>query len=276
MSIKNLEKGFFSNKIGRIYYEFYRTGKSDMPTLVFIHGNTLDLRSWQPQVDYFQDKFNILTYDMRGFGKSDIPLLPYSRDKDLVDLMDYLGINKPIIVGVSLGALVALDVVNNYPKEFLGLILMDPVISGWNKNTESGRYWGRLIDVVKKDGLEKGKEFWLKIGMFDELRKNPEALGLVSRMLEVYNGWNWMYEDKRVHPKIMPTDNLSNITIPTLIIYGEKDLIEFKECSEWLHKFITTSEIVKVPGVGHLPNIEAPKLINSLIVKYNQLLTNNK
>ena len=199
-------------------------------------------------------------------------MVPYSRDKDLIDLMDYLGVRKPIIIGVSLGALVALDIVNNYSKEFSGLILMDPVISGWNKDTESGRYWGELLNIVKNEGLEKGKEFWLKIGMFDQLRKNHDALSLVGMIFKDYNGWNWVYEDKRIHPKKMPKDNLSNVTVPTLIIYGEKDLIEFKECSEWLQKNISNSTITEIPGVGHLPNIEAPEIVNSLIEEYIQRL----
>jgi 3-oxoadipate enol-lactonase len=86
----------------RFFYEEAGSG----PPVVFLHGFTLDHRMWQPQIEYFKERFRVICPDARGHGKSDAPLTGYSRAhrvEDLAGLVDRLGFERFHLVGLSMG-----------------------------------------------------------------------------------------------------------------------------------------------------------------------------
>ena len=94
------ESGFAEVNGTSLYYEI--TG--DGIPLIFHHGFTCDHRNWNPQVEYFSTKYKVITFDARGHGQSATPdTVPYSYEEDLSALMDYLKIEKAVIIGHSLG-----------------------------------------------------------------------------------------------------------------------------------------------------------------------------
>jgi 3-oxoadipate enol-lactonase len=62
----------------RLYLERQGSG----PTLLFIHGTTLDHRMWRTQVEAFAPRYDVITYDVRGFGKSALPSGPFCHYQD--------------------------------------------------------------------------------------------------------------------------------------------------------------------------------------------------
>ena len=102
------------------YYFFNK--KNSIP-VVFVHGVGLDHQMWDAQVSYLNE-FSILTYDLLGHGKT-----PCNKKKlslkdfsdQLLDLLDYLKIEKINLIGFSLGSLVAIDFSSRFQKKELGL-----------------------------------------------------------------------------------------------------------------------------------------------------------
>jgi len=266
-----MESGFTKISQGKIYYEYYKAIKTSQaesrqcPTIVLIHGNTLDLRMWEPQIKFLSKQYNVLVYDMRGFGKSPIPDEPYSRHKDLLELIDSLNIKKVIVVGISLGALVAVDFANAYPQKTLGLIALSPVISFWQSNTELGLYWKKLIEIQKTKGDKAAKNFWLKAKLFENLDKNIRAKSMIKMILADYSCWNLKGIDPRIHPQIDPTKNLDNIKCKTLIMFGEKDMQVFIDCAKFLHEKIKNSKLIAIQDASHLINLERIDFVNKII-----------
>jgi len=266
---------FYEDKTGKIYYEYYpadKAGSNDaklqnIETLVFIHGNTLDLTMWAKQLEFFKGKFNILLYDMRGFGKSEIPKGEHSRDGDLILLLKHLNICKVTLVGISRGAQVAVDVANIYPEYVSKLIVADPVITSWSseKPSMTAKFWEETIAIARAEGVNAGKEHWFKAPLFDAVRQNKLVMQSLKPIMENYNGWNWLQDENRIEPRINPMDDLSNIKIPTLIICGELDLEEYHECARFLNSKIAGSEMKIVKGAGHLVNIEEPERFNEVV-----------
>ncbi len=133
----------------KLYYEGH--GPKDQTPLVFIHGLSLtkiiDIdnsphRVRIPQIEHFKTKRRIIVFDLCGFGQSDKPREKYSMktfSEDLISLLNNLGIRKAIIVGYSMGGMVALRFVLDHPEMVDKLILISTTAS------MQLPYWKRML-----------------------------------------------------------------------------------------------------------------------------------
>ncbi|MCD4680774.1 MAG: alpha/beta hydrolase, partial [Bacteroidales bacterium] len=97
------EIGFAEVNGTSIYYELKGKGTP----MVFMHGFALDMRYWDSQIEKFSSDYTVLRYDYKGFGKSQIPdtLQPYSHHEDLKALLDYLDLEKVVLIAHSMGGI---------------------------------------------------------------------------------------------------------------------------------------------------------------------------
>jgi pimeloyl-ACP methyl ester carboxylesterase len=103
------------------YYE--RTGNG--PELFFIHGICGDARVWAGQVARLSERFTCITYDRRGHTRSDLGTQPESvetHSADAAELIEALGLIRPIIVGSSGGARIAVDLAHTRPELLSGAV----------------------------------------------------------------------------------------------------------------------------------------------------------
>ena len=100
-----INSGYAEVNDTRLYYELSGEG----PTVVLIHGFSIDTRMWDDQMDLLTSHFQVLRYDMRGFGRSALPdERAYGPCVDLFELLAFLKIEKAGVIGLSLGGWVAL------------------------------------------------------------------------------------------------------------------------------------------------------------------------
>src|SRR5262245_31574317 len=89
------------------------------PPMVFVHGIACDHSHFTPQFDHFGRNHRVVAVDLRGHGQSDKPEGDYSLTlytEDLAWLCEALGLYRPVIVGHSLGGVIALDLAARYPE----------------------------------------------------------------------------------------------------------------------------------------------------------------
>jgi pimeloyl-ACP methyl ester carboxylesterase len=110
----------------KLYYE--REG-SGAPPLLFVHGWCCDHTFFEPQFEHFRSSHTVIAMDLRGCGRSDRPEAGYdipTLADDVAWLVDAIGISRPIVVGHSLGGMIAIELAAKHPSVPLAIIADDP------------------------------------------------------------------------------------------------------------------------------------------------------
>lgn len=242
----------------KIYYEMFSEGKP----IVFIHHLAGSYRSWSQQSYYFSKKYNVLVYDLRGHGRSSVPLSPYKIEdhvKDLNNLLEYLQIKNPIMVGHSLGTLIALDFALKYSLDKLILI-------GALYKSPDPEPYRRYISIAETYGMEA-------LALYRKMNKE-----FSSTLVENQTAWNELlsvYRDNSpigyryaVEGLLLAKNyekDIEKIDSPTLIIYGSND--KLIQNLEILRKLKKRKENI-MSGFGHFLNFEAPDELNRVIANF--------
>ena len=154
-----------------LYYEVTGNG---VP-VVLVHGLALDARMWDEQVPALSDIATVIRYDARGFGRS----LRHDRDgaythaDDLWLLVDHLGIETVVLVGLSMGGRIVVEAALRAPKRVRALVLLDAVLDGVPWDPESERGMQAIESGLRSGGLAAAKAAWLRHGFFAPARRAP-------------------------------------------------------------------------------------------------------
>jgi pimeloyl-ACP methyl ester carboxylesterase len=144
-----------------LYYEDAGRGRP----LVLAHGFSATARMWEGQVATFCDRYRIITYDARGQGRSEVPADPgaYSQPimvEDLRALIAHLGLDRPVICGLSMGGNVVLNLALAHPEMVSGA-----VICGTGAGSEDPAAWAGTIqgwiDLLEGPGIEAFAEMYI-------------------------------------------------------------------------------------------------------------------
>ena len=127
-------------------------GPEDAPVMVFVNSLGTDLRVWDRVVAQLAGRFRFLRYDKRGHGLSETTPAPYLMDDhigDLIGLLDALGIGEAIVVGVSVGGMIAQGLAARRPKRVRGLVLCDTA-----HRIGPEEMWDQRIRAIQEGGIE--------------------------------------------------------------------------------------------------------------------------
>jgi pimeloyl-ACP methyl ester carboxylesterase len=231
-----LQQGFIPINEGKLYYE--KTGSG--PILVFLHGICLDHRMWEKQVNYFSKAFTCINVDLRGYGKSSFPTTsPYSFHEDIKTLLDSLHIDEPVaFVALSMGGKAAVNFSLTYPQRTKALVLADVAIDGYSfKNFKLEP----IYEAAKQKGVDTANQLFLDNPIFTSTRSDSLAFSDLRNMVLSYSGWQWIHKNPIQGLTPPAIQQLDQIKVPVLIITGEKDIQDFQQIADILHKSIKQS-----------------------------------
>jgi pimeloyl-ACP methyl ester carboxylesterase len=250
----------------RLAYEV--TG--DGPAVVLIHGFSLDMRTWDAQAGPLAARFRVVRYDCRGFGASGPldPAVAYAHVDDLVALLDHLGIEDAALVGLSFGGQLAVEAALAAPDRVRRLALLSSVLDGVPWDAESWAALRKVARQVDAHGVLAGREAWLDHPLFAAAREQPAVAGRLAAMVASYPGQHWLGQDPHRRPDSRAFDALEGVTVPTLVVSGQRDVPGFREMSAVLAARIPGAEHHVVPGAGHLVNMEQPDIVNDLLARF--------
>ena len=242
--------------------------KKDSVPLVFIHGVGLDHQMWSPQIDNLNE-FSTITYDLLGHGKTPnikekLTLKDFS--EQLLDILDYINIDKINLVGFSLGSLIALDFASSYQNKIEKLILIGTTYkrSEQERSLVLDRYnQAKLNKPISKQALKR----WFSD---DYLKKNPKTYDLFMNILtkkpEDHKNFLKAYEIFANHKDEEQT--IQKISSNTLVMTGSEDLGSSPAMSKQLAKDLNKSSYKEIKNGKHLCSIECADDVNMNIKNF--------
>ena len=237
------------------------TGPANAPVLVLAHALGTDQTIWGGVVDLLQDRFRILTYDHRGHGKSDVPAPPYTMGaliRDLERLMDHFALRDAVVVGVSLGGLVA----QGLAVKRLDLVRA-LVLSNTAARIGTSELWQGRIAEVRKSGLDPYAETAMQRILGAAYKTNP-ALPYLRGLLTGTDPDGWA----GCAAAIASTDfytTTAALRLPTLAIAGANDGSTPPDLVRETAELIPGHRFALMRGVGHLPMVENPAEYAALV-----------
>ena len=246
------------------------------PAVVFIHAGIADRRMWETQVEPFAEHFQVVRYDMRGFGQTPIVAGRYAHYEDLHGLLGHLGIERAILVGCSKGGAVALDFALAYPEKVKALVLVAAAIHGLRIEADPLPQEAALEaaeeagDLSLVSALEV--QIWIDGGRQPEqidpaVRKLVYAMNLIALQNDVLG----LGEEERLDPAA--ADRLAEITVPTFVLIGDRDIPASLQRYEYLIRHIPHAQKATLTDAAHLPNMEHPDIFNRLVLTFLASLT---
>ena len=237
----------------------YQVSAGAAPTVVFLHGVTLDSGMWSAQLAAFGDRWRCVTVDLRGHGLSAALEPGYDPASDLLQVLDAINTDRCILVGLSLGGHDAIVFAGLHPARCSALVLVDawipgPELAGWEPPYR----------IARDSGLEAGRAAWLADPLFASIGGHPRLRAELLRMVEANDLRIWTESIPRApHPSAR--DQAARIETPTRVFAGVDDLPGFRAAAAWLAANIPgagSRPAVTVAGAGHLPPMEAPEEFN--------------
>jgi 3-oxoadipate enol-lactonase len=241
-----------------LYYEIQGSIHSN-ETIVFLNGLTQTTMAWFFVTQHYKDKYRIVLLDFIFQGQSDKNAEWRNFDQhanDVKSILDLENISSAIIVGLSYGSLVAQHFAILHPKKVEKLILIstfahktsyyNAIELSWWRALEVGGY-NLMLDVMLPNVLSE-KYFanpLIPIDLMKEARKDlhPSSDAIFKLMRATKER-----KDYR--------EDLKNITAPTLIIQGEKDLLLPVHLANEVHMNIKGSKLIIIKNAGHTLNLE--------------------
>lgn len=231
-------------------------GPLDKPALILSNSIGTTLEMWDEQVPELAKHFRVVRYDMRGHGASGVPAGAYSTGRlgrDVIELMDELGIERAHFLGLSLGGFVGQWLGIHAPERIDRLIL-----SNTAAYLGPADQWDQRIDAVLQapDMKETAEMFlgnWFPVRMLE--RREPVVAKFRAMLLATdRQGLAGSYAAVR------DTDMRRTIALiprPTLVIAGRHDTVTSLGHGKQIADTIPGARLLVLPAV-HLTNVEYP------------------
>jgi 3-oxoadipate enol-lactonase len=263
--MKSHDTAFFMTGDGvRIAYRL--EGEPGKPVLLLSNSIATDLHMWDGQAAPLAERFRLLRYDARGHGASDVPAAPYSLDRlgrDVVELLDALGIERAHALGLSLGGFIA---------QWLGIHAPDRIDRLVLSNTAAylgpPDQWDRAISELQRaSDLQATAEMflrnWFPASMLDAADDAiaPFRRTLLATAREGIAGSWAAIRDADLRRTLRVIDR------PTLVIAGAHDTVTSVEHGEAIAAAIPGARLVVLP-TAHLPNVERPQAFLNAVVGF--------
>jgi len=241
--------------------------------IVLVHGYTGNLRNWVFQIPVLAQAYRTVSLDLRGHGLTD--RLPEPEDyslerlaEDVYGLLQTLGIGECYLCGHSMGGMVAQEFILAHPEMVRALIMVD---TGAEQPPSAALGEpARLVQIARSQGMEAVFEEMLHASpLFGPLAEAANSV-YIEKWREQFlltSVEGYVYCGQAIHGRRSLLDELYRIQIPTLIICGALDE-PFLEASRQMHERITGSELVIIPGSGHVPEIERPQEFNHIVTSF--------
>jgi pimeloyl-ACP methyl ester carboxylesterase len=245
---------------------YYETTGQGQP-LLLLHGLGSSTRDWEAQVPFFTKQYQVITLDVRGHGQSDKPPGPYTIPlfaRDTAELLQSLNLAPAHVVGISMGGMIALQLVIDNPQLVKSLVIVNSgpeLVPRTFK--ERLQIWQRLL-IVRLLGMRKMGEV-----LSTRLFPKPEQEAIRQQFVE-----RWAENDQRAYLDSLRaligwsvTDHLPGIRCPVAVIAADADYTPVSAKETYVRK-IPGATLQVIPDSRHATPIDQPELFNTAVMDF--------
>jgi pimeloyl-ACP methyl ester carboxylesterase len=253
--------------------EIWMEQEGEGDDVLFISGLADEGACWVDQVAGLKDRYRLTTFDNRGVGRSSTPSGPFrivDFTADTAALMDALELERPHVVGSSMGGAIAQELALAHPDRVRSLVLNGTWCRGDRFLHEILRNW--MWSAEKADSIRDflvtvnlwcfSPRIW-NAGTMDDWIAAAEASPYAQSADAFCRSAQALIDHDSA-------DRIGAIDAPTLVTVGELDLVLPARFSEELVRRIPNARLVVIPAVGHQPFQEVPEDFNRLLTEFWQ------
>jgi 3-oxoadipate enol-lactonase len=247
-----------------IYYE--DTGGEGLP-LVFLHGFLFDTTMFDAQVAALSSQYRCIRFDARALGQTqwdgqafDL----YDTVEDTRALLDHLGIEQAVIVGMSQGGYASLRFAVKYPERVKALIFLS-TYNGIDNDDVKATY-REMRDAWRANGPEGLVPTYLDlfVGLNEDLRATWGEKWLKIPADNIYHAMNNLTDRDEV-----TQEQVDTVTAPALVVHGGADVGMPSDLGKALYKSLPNAKnFVVVEGAPHAANVTHPDEVNAAIQEF--------
>ena len=234
--------------------------------MILIHGRGYSKEMMGRISAHYAGKYHVFSYDVRGHGESDKPQR-FTMDDDAEDLralIDYYGLEKPAVVGFSMGSYIALKAAEKYPSLFSRIVLIGTKGGGSTSSTE------RIRDDAKMGGLSREQLAELMVRRVFAPQVTMEEIAAFDR--EIASPVKLTDENQQAITRSMQNFDLMTdacrVEIPALVMTGEFDGMNPPEEGRKVAQALPNARFEVIPGAGHIAFFENPNRVLALMDEF--------
>ena len=246
------------------------------PTVVLLHAFPLDRRVWDGVVDALAEGgWDVVVPDLRGFGESsygvdgpdDEPSLRWMA-RDVLGILDRMGVSGAVFAGISMGGYVAMEIVRQDPERVAGLVLVDTKATADGEEAVANRL--RVADQV----LAAGSTDALSRAMLPTLLgstthdKRPAIVEQVASWIRAADpaAVAWAQRAMAARPDSLP--DLASLAVPALVVWGVEDGMSPRAEQDLIVETMRDARLVAITESGHLSSVEAPEQVAAALLAF--------
>ncbi|HLH00830.1 MAG TPA: alpha/beta hydrolase [Bryobacteraceae bacterium] len=271
----------YGQDVRMAYMDVKPAGRANGRTAVLLHGMNFGGFYFSGPIELLRNEgFRVVVPDQIGFGRSSKPIIPYNWN-DLAantrKLLQTLGVSKAVIIGHSGGGMLAARFAASYPDITERVVLYNPI---GLTDTRYERPWQTADETYKRTMAESQ----------DQLYTQDSAT--IHRYFHTPGAWKPEYE-KYVRILYAPTLSAdwprlamvrtllgqmvyqdpvvydwAKIKVKALVLGGAEDTPDFPERAKHIADTIPGAELALLPGLGHVPHLQAPEVFNAALLKF--------
>ena len=238
-------------------------GPQDAPPLMLLHSLGTDHRVWQPQAEALAGRFRVLRPDLRGHGASDVPPGPYTIEgmaRDVLAALDFLGIDRLALAGLSIGGMVAQSLAAQAPGRITALVLVDtamaiPPATLWRERAATVRAVGvaAIADAVLARWLTPAAD--------------PAAAAALRALLLATAPEGYAAATEAIAVADL-TGTTRRLRLPALVLVGDQDEATPRASAEALRDAIPGARLRVLPWAAHIPTVERPAAVTDALLAF--------
>ncbi len=252
-------------------WSYMERGRSDAPPVILLHGVGANSMHWRYQLAGLSDRFRVIAWNAPGYMLSDGFVKEWPTCKDYADafsdFLAALNLDRVSLVGNSFGTRVAQCFATHYPQRVDKMALTG---TGVARTTISEEQRKQIVATREAQMAKGAYEFGARVAALLGSKAPPETAAIVQHTLRATNPHGFMHGVKLgLYTSYGVAEVGPKLTMPVLLIQGAEDKVNPMDANAAvLIKHLPQGRMEVLEGYGHLPEVEAPEVVNALLKKF--------